>query len=182
MTFRLHYLEQQEAQSNVAVQACRREPYLGSPSGVGTVQAQTDMSNDHRGSLRNYRSRQKFGHHPSLLGGREQVWGGLSCAVHTGSRSDRPDKCGGNQEWVVCLLDLWDQGSGGGREEGLWRRRALGRDWRWRERVLEPSRFIRDASLAGVPLQSLAVSAASSLLPLLSRDPPALLSDWPWVV
>lgn len=39
MTFRPHSLEQQEAQSHVAVQACRRESYLGCPSGAGTGQA-----------------------------------------------------------------------------------------------------------------------------------------------
>lgn len=174
MTFRLHCLEQQEAQSNVAVQSCRREPYLGSPSGVGTVQAQADMSDDHRGSLRNHRSRQKFGHHSSLLGDGEQVWGGLSCAVHTGSRNDRPDKCGGNQECV-----FWTYGTRGVVMEG---KRGCGGGGIWEETGDGESRFIRDASLVGVPLQSLEVPAASSLLPLLSRDPPALLSDWPWMV
>lgn len=131
MTFRLHYLEQQEAQGNVAVQACRREPYLGSPSGVGTVLAQADMSNDHRGSLRNHRSRQKFGHHPSLLGGGEQLWGGLSRAAHTGSKSGRP-------VWweprVDCVSfgpvgpgEWWWEGRGAVVEEDSGRRLEMGR-------------------------------------------------------
>lgn len=151
----------------------------GSPSGVGTVQAQADMSNDHRGSLRNHRNRHKFGHHPSLLGDGEQLWGGVGFPVLHTLGPEVTGQCGGNHEWVVCLLDLWDQGSGGGREEGLWRRRVLGGGWRWEEHAVGPSRFIRGASLVGVPLQSLKVSAAPSLLLLLSRDPPALLSDWP---
>lgn len=137
MTFRLHYLEQQEAQSNVAVQAYRREPYLGSPSGVGTVQAQADMSNDYRGSLKESSKQAEVWPPPqSSWRRRTSVGWAFQCAVHTGSRSDRPDKCDGNQEWVVCLLDLWDRGvvvggkrgCGGG---GLWDEAGDGQNMWW---------------------------------------------------